>query len=1318
MRISQLKFTAFVFCLLVVTRGTLISQTYVGQITRPDLVPTSIAVYEPGNKLCVADSANDRIVIFDGTTLAELASIPISLFSSVTDLVVNETYGKLYAASFSIYGYVGVAVVDLNSMTFLRRILLPSGIRTLRQLDQDEALDKVYVLYVGGLGQIDVATDTLTVVPNFGGGGLGSDLAVNPVTHEVFVCMYAWDQLEVFNGITLARTTITDDIGSVAGLAVNYIENTVVLAYNGSILDRDTNTQTSFSMWNDAMYYTFDPVTNRMFSSSELQGISTIIDGGSNTSYIPMTNAGPPGVRFSTGHVYYPGGSDIVALDEETHILSYIRVPCLAPPSGFSSNEVVINQGTGRVFAIAGDRVTVLQDEERLTQLPVYLAILDGFDENGCEVKLHVPGSDYLEYMGFFTPFPSDPWRNPEIVAHMAFSPGRGTSYTPWEAYTYGENDGLSVFEGCGFSMVGLDANIDKYSASGTGSVAPVVTPDGTLAYLTNAATNDVSVIDLSTRGVLATIPVGASPFGAAISPTGSHVYVANWGGSAISVIDTATRSVTRTIAVGGKPWGVAINPAGTKLYVSNYGSGTVSVIDIASAKVVKTIPVGISPRWLAISPDGKRVFLANYGSNTVSVIDAGTDTVIRTVNVDKRPEGICVSPLGEKIYVGCEFALTIISAADYSTSTDPIDTGYDTCRVISVAMPDPYSRFAGRITAAGSPLKGALVRVIQAGVEKGRATTNESGDFSVFGLDPGTYDVEASESRCPTQSLLHQTVQAGRTAPANFDLVFQNPTNLIVTAPLGGESWKAGTSHDITWTTTGVVANVRIEYATSSGSGWSTIIASTPNVGAYSWPVPNTPSTMCSVRVSEASTGAPADTNDAVFTILTAPSITIISPNGGESWVVGSSHDITWTTTGTVGNVRIRYSTDGGASWTDIIASTAILGAYAWTVPNAPSSTCLVQVSEASGGGPADQSNAVFSIVVAPAITIISPNGGESWAVGSSHNITWTSAGAVGDVKIEYQTSYGGVWAPVIPSTPNSGSYAWTIPSTTSPDCRVRISEALTGIPVDISESVFAIVIPIPVIQLSRTSIQFGSTAGGVTTPVQSVVISNVGPGTLYWAAYRSSPWITLSLDHGTGNGMVNIGVNPAGLSDGEYNGTVEFRSLYATNSPQTVAVNLSVYDGAGTQLPFGDFATPSDGAINITGAIPITGWVLDDVGMAKLEIWRDPVLTAGEVNSLFYIGDGLFVEEARPDVEAAYPTYPMNYKAGWGYMLLTNFLPNQGNGTYKLHAIATDLDGHTVTLGTKTITCNNAHAVKPFGTIDTPGQGGTSNGTFYNFG
>jgi hypothetical protein len=131
------------------------------------------------------------------------------------------------------------------------------------------------------------------------------------------------------------------------------------------------------------------------------------------------------------------------------------------------------------------------------------------------------------------------------------------------------------------------------------------------------------------------------------------------------------------------------------------------------------------------------------------------------------------------------------------------------------------------------------------------------------------------------------------------------------------------------------------------------------------------------------------------------------------------------------------------------------------------------------------------------------------------------------------------------------------------------------------------------------------------------------------------------------------------------------------------------------------------------VYGSIAVTGWVLDDTGAASVKIYR------GEPGDLVYIGDAVFVEGARPDVERAHPDYPMHYRAGWGYMMLTNFLPNNGNGTFKIHAAATDMEGHQVTLGTKNIVCDNAHAIKPFGAIDTPDQGGTASGSgFINWG
>src|SRR5207302_1266264 len=93
-------------------------------------------------------------------------------------------------------------------------------------------------------------------------------------------------------------------------------------------------------------------------------------------------------------------------------------------------------------------------------------------------------------------------------------------------------------------------------------------------------------------------------------------------------------------------------------------------------------------------------------------------------------------------------------------------------------------------------------------------------------------------------------------------------------------------------------------------------------------------------------------------------------------------------------------------------------------------------------------------------------------------------------------------------------------------------------------------------------------------------------------------------------------------------------------------------------------------------------------------------------------FVGNAVFVRGARPDVAAAYPALPSKDRAGWGYLLLTNMLPNKGNGTYRLYAYADDRDGHSTLLGARTITCSNATATKPFGALDTPEQGRRSPG------
>ncbi len=122
-----------------------------------------------------------------------------------------------------------------------------------------------------------------------------------------------------------------------------------------------------------------------------------------------------------------------------------------------------------------------------------------------------------------------------------------------------------------------------------------------------------------------------------------------------------------------------------------------------------------------------------------------------------------------------------------------------------------------------------------------------------------------------------------------------------------------------------------------------------------------------------------------AVWNQVVTPTITVTAPNGGENWTTGTAYDITWSTTGSVGNVRIEYSLNNGSSWTNVIANTANNGTYNWTTPSTPATNCLIRIADVSNGSVTDQSNQPFTITTQqqPTYTITyNANGAESGSV------------------------------------------------------------------------------------------------------------------------------------------------------------------------------------------------------------------------------------------------------------------------------------------------------------------------------------------------
>ena len=147
-----------------------------------------------------------------------------------------------------------------------------------------------------------------------------------------------------------------------------------------------------------------------------------------------------------------------------------------------------------------------------------------------------------------------------------------------------------------------------------------------------------------------------------------------------------------------------------------------------------------------------------------------------------------------------------------------------------------------------------------------------------------------------------------------------------------------------------------------------------------------------------------PSDVATGTYTITGGScSVGVTTPNGGEQWILGAPHTITWGSNQCGPAVKIELLREG-ASCLTIAESTPNDGEYEWTAARCAGNSFdyEIRVTDLTSGIQ-DASNDPFEIVENCAVQVGSPNGGETWTVGTSHSITWASDGTCGtEVRIE----------------------------------------------------------------------------------------------------------------------------------------------------------------------------------------------------------------------------------------------------------------------------------------------------------------------------
>jgi hypothetical protein len=269
--------------------------------------------------------------------------------------------------------------------------------------------------------------------------------------------------------------------------------------------------------------------------------------------------------------------------------------------------------------------------------------------------------------------------------------------------------------------------------------------------------------------------------------------------------------------------------------------------------------------------------------------------------------------------------------------------------------------------------------------------------------------------------------------------------TTVTLFSPNGGEAIPSGFTYTIKWGAPLEAKNFVLWYSMNKGKTWTRINNQEVTDTSYPWSVPKIKGNKkgCLVKVigyagPEIKVGT--DISNALFTIET---VTVTSPNGGESLLSGTTAMIAWRAAEHAAKFNVTYSMDNKQTWLPI--KNGVIGtSLSWTLPklSTPRKKCFVKVAALSASSVnigSDTSDAPFTI---EAVRLISPNGGEILTSDQPFDIRWTSNELKKPVDHVEVYLLEGTFKPKFIDTVdgNPGIYPWRVPPGSKTNCKVKL--------------------------------------------------------------------------------------------------------------------------------------------------------------------------------------------------------------------------------------------------------------------------------------